>query len=85
MGSAGRLGYVILHRSDVPCRAARFQAERWKLPVVFTENGLCNTDFVQLDGHVHVDFRMQKRTPKDFYHWYRSVIAANGANLAVPR
>jgi beta-glucosidase len=121
---------------DVLYWAARFQAERYKLPVVFTENGLCNTDFVQLDGQVHdpqridflrrylgglqravsegipvkgyfywsildnlewaegykdrfglvhVDFQTQKRTPKDSYHWYRSVIAANGANLAVPR
>jgi len=33
--------------------AARFQNERYKLPVVFTENGLCNTDFVHLDGKVH--------------------------------
>jgi beta-glucosidase len=33
--------------------AARFQTERYKLPFVFTENGLCNTDFVHLDGAVH--------------------------------
>ena len=33
--------------------AARFQTERYKLPLVFTENGLCNTDFVHLDGAVH--------------------------------
>ncbi|HEX2854374.1 MAG TPA: GH1 family beta-glucosidase [Opitutaceae bacterium] len=33
--------------------AARFQHERYKLPLVFTENGICNTDFVQLDGKVH--------------------------------
>jgi beta-glucosidase len=36
-----------------PYWAARFQTERYKLPVVFTENGYCNTDFVQLDGEVH--------------------------------
>lgn len=33
--------------------AARFQTERYQLPVVFTENGFCNTDFVHLDGKVH--------------------------------
>ena len=33
--------------------AARFQTERYKLPIVFSENGYCNTDFVHLDGKVH--------------------------------
>jgi beta-glucosidase len=33
--------------------AARFQTERYGLPLVFTENGFCNTDFVHLDGAVH--------------------------------
>ena len=33
--------------------AARFQTERYKLPIVFSENGFCNTDFVHLDGKVH--------------------------------
>ena len=33
--------------------AARFQTERYKLPIAFTENGYCNTDFVHLDGKVH--------------------------------
>ena len=33
--------------------AARWQSERYGLPVVFTENGFCNTDFVHLDGAVH--------------------------------
>jgi beta-glucosidase len=33
--------------------AARFQTERYKLPLVFSENGFCNTDFVHLDGKVH--------------------------------
>ncbi len=36
-----------------PYWAARFQTERYKLPLVFTENGYCNTDFVHLDGEVH--------------------------------
>ena len=33
--------------------AARWQTERYKLPIVFSENGFCNTDFVHLDGQVH--------------------------------
>jgi beta-glucosidase len=33
--------------------AARFQTERYRLPLVFSENGYCNTDFVHLDGKVH--------------------------------
>lgn len=36
-----------------PYWAARFQHERYGLPVAFTENGYCNTDFVHLDGGVH--------------------------------
>jgi beta-galactosidase len=36
-----------------PYWAAKFQTERYKLPLVFSENGYCNTDFVQLDGAVH--------------------------------
>jgi beta-glucosidase len=38
---------------DAPYWAARFQTERYGLPLVFTENGYCNTDFVHLDGRVH--------------------------------
>jgi beta-glucosidase len=33
--------------------AARFQTARYSLPIVFSENGLCNTDFVHRDGKVH--------------------------------
>jgi beta-glucosidase len=113
--------------------SARFQTERYKRPLVFTENGLCNPDFVHLDGAVHdpqridflnrylgglqraiadgvpvtgyfywsmldnlewaedykdrfglvhVDFRTQRRTPKDSFHWYKTVIESNGATLA---
>lgn len=36
-----------------PYWAARFQTERYGLPLVFSENGYCNTDFVHLDGQVH--------------------------------
>jgi beta-glucosidase len=39
---------------------ARFFYERYRLPIVVTENGLSNTDWVSLDGRVHdpqrVDF-----------------------------
>lgn len=38
---------------DAAYWAARFQTERYRLPLVFSENGLCNTDFVHLDGAVH--------------------------------
>lgn len=38
---------------DAPYWAARFQTERYGLPLVFSENGYCNTDFVHLDGKVH--------------------------------
>jgi len=31
----------------------RFFHERYKLPIVVTENGLSSTDWVSLDGHVH--------------------------------
>lgn len=112
--------------------AARFQTERYRLPLVFSENGYCNTDFVHLDGQVHdpqridfmtrylravgravsegipvegyfywsildnfewaegykdrfglvhVDYRTQRRTPKDSAYWYREVIRSNGATL----
>ena len=38
---------------EAPYWAARFLTERYQLPVAFTENGFCNTDFVHLDGEVH--------------------------------
>jgi beta-glucosidase len=117
---------------QAPYWAARFQTERYKLPIVFSENGYCNTDFVHLDGQVHdpqridflrrylgeirraigegvpidgyfywsimdnfewaegykdrfglvhVDYRTQKRTPKDSAAWYRDTIRSNGAEL----
>ena len=31
----------------------RFLYERYKLPIVITENGMANTDFVHIDGKVH--------------------------------
>ncbi|NLM50664.1 MAG: beta-glucosidase [Clostridiaceae bacterium] len=32
-------------------------------------------------GIIYVDYQTQKRTPKDSYYWYKSVIEANGENL----
>ncbi|MBS1704477.1 MAG: beta-glucosidase [Armatimonadetes bacterium] len=111
---------------------AKFYYERYKLPIVITENGLSNQDWIAQDGKVHdpqridflhrhllqlhraysegvdvqgyfqwslmdnfewaegykerfgliyVDYPTQKRIPKDSYHWYKEVIATNGASL----
>ena len=110
----------------------RFLYERYKKPIVVTENGLAAHDWVAADGRVHdyhridflrqyltayrraaadgvdargyfswtimdnfewqegyayrfglihVDFKTQKRTPKDSAGWYRNVIRSNGASL----
>ena len=32
-------------------------------------------------GLVHIDYTTLKRTPKDSFHWYKGVIASNGAGL----
>ena len=112
--------------------APRFFHERYGLPVVVTENGMANTDWMHTDGAVHdpqridflkrylrefhrsiedgvvaqgyfmwsimdnfewaygfskrfgmiyVDYANQQRTLKDSAHWYREVIASNGASL----
>lgn len=62
----------------------RFIAERYKLPVVITENGLSSHDWVALDGKVHdparIDFTARylgalKRAARDgvdvrgYFHW----------------
>lgn len=44
--------------------STRFLYERYKLPVLITENGMANTDFVMLDGKVHDPQRI------DFVHRY---------------
>ena len=31
----------------------KFMAERYRLPIVITENGMSHSDWVALDGHVH--------------------------------
>jgi beta-glucosidase len=110
----------------------RFLQERYGLPIIITENGLANADWVAADGCVHdpqridftraylralrraaaggvdvrgyfhwsildnfewaegyrqrfglihVDYATQQRTLKDSAHWYRTVIASNGAAL----
>ncbi len=48
--------------------ATRWQAERYKLPMVISENGLCNPDWVHLDGQVHDPQRI------DFMHRYLAAI-----------
>ena len=58
--------------------AARFQTERYQLPIVFSENGYCNTDFVHLDGQVHDPQRI------DFMRRYlRAVERAMGEGVPV--
>lgn len=42
----------------------RFLAERYQLPIIITENGLSNVDWVSLDGQVHDPQRI------DFLHRY---------------
>lgn len=44
--------------------AVRFLQDRYHLPVLITENGMANTDFVMLDGAVHDPQRI------DFVHRY---------------
>ena len=107
----------------------KFFYERYKKPIVITENGLSCRDWVSLDGKVHdparidftkrylrdyaramkegvealgyfhwsimdnfewaagyrerfglvhIDYQSQERTPKDSFHWYRSVIQSRG-------
>jgi beta-glucosidase len=38
--------------------------------------------YSQRFGLVYVDYRSQRRIPKDSFHWYRQVIASHGASLA---
>lgn len=54
---------------EAPYWAARFLHERYRLPIVFTENGVCATDFVHLDGRVHDPQRI------DFLQRYLGSIA----------
>lgn len=59
--------------------ATRWQTERYQLPIVISENGLCNTDWVHLDGQVHDPQRI------DFMARYLSAIEraiADGAPVA---
>lgn len=38
---------------DVMYWGVRFMHDRYKLPIYITENGMANTDWISLDGHVH--------------------------------
>ncbi len=51
----------------------RFFYERYKLPIVITENGMANTDWVQLDGHIHDTQRVDFITR--YLRCYRQAIA----------
>lgn len=39
--------------------AVRFFHERWKLPLIITENGMANVDFIMSDGAVHDPQRIE--------------------------
>ena len=59
--------------------APRFLSERYQKPIVITENGLSNTDWVHLDGFVHDSARI------DFTQRYLLELEkaiADGANIA---
>ena len=49
--------------------ASKFWFERYGLPVLITENGFANNDFVMLDGKVHDPQRI------DFLHRYLRQVA----------
>ena len=49
---------------DVMYWLTRFLSERYQLPILITENGMANLDFVMLDGKVHDPQRI------DFVHRY---------------
>lgn len=51
-------------RPDCMYYLAKFAWERYRLPVLFTENGFSNIDFVMLDGKVHDPQRI------DYIHRY---------------
>ena len=44
--------------------AVKFLQDRYHLPILITENGMANTDFLMLDGKVHDPQRI------DFMHRY---------------
>lgn len=44
--------------------AVKFLSERYQMPILITENGMANTDFVMLDGKVHDPQRI------DYVHRY---------------
>ncbi len=59
--------------------STRWQTERYNLPMVISENGVCNTDWVHLDGKVHDPQRI------DFMHRYLKAMERSiddGSNVA---
>ena len=58
------MGYPIT--PDALYWGARFITERYSTPLMITENGFANVDFVMDDGHVHDPQRIQ------FFRWYIS-------------
>ena len=106
----------------------KYLYERYKKPIIISENGFCNVDFISLDkkchdpqridyihrylielervskeipvkgyfywslfdnfewnsglrkrfGLVHIDYKTEKRTPKDSYYYYQEVIKNGG-------
>ena len=59
--------------------ATQWQSERYQLPLVISENGMSNTDWVHLDGKVHDPQRI------DFLHRYLAAVErsiSDGADVA---
>ncbi len=48
--------------------SAKFMYERYKLPVLITENGMANADIISIDGYVHDPQRI------DFIHRYLNML-----------
>lgn len=78
VGSDGKAFQKLPRSSGYPCSTVdwlvmtpealywgpKFFYERYKKPIMITENGMCNTDWVSLDGKVHDPQRI------DFLHRY---------------
>ena len=64
-------GYWVEHHADVLYYASKFWFERYGLPVLITENGFANNDFVMLDGKVYDPQRI------DFLHRYLRQVAGH--------
>lgn len=58
----------------------RFLYERYKLPIVITENGMCNTDWISADGKVHDPQRIDyvARYLREYHRAIQDGVAAEG-------